>query len=93
MSAYVCVCMCVVGSITWPHLKACRVNNLATFVSLPFLFFKNILLSVGRMRFLKKIKLPRTMNENCRVNNLATCPPKKYEQNVARLLTLRWPGY
>ena len=42
-----------VGSTTWPHFKACRVNNLATFVSLPsFLFFKNLLLSAGRMTFL-----------------------------------------
>ena len=82
---YVCmyVCMCVVGSTTWPHLKPCRVNNLATFVSLPF--FKNILLSAGRMIFLKKNKaLNNILSENCRVNNLATCPPKNADKNVAR---------
>ena len=44
------VCMCAVKSKTWPHFKACRVNNLATFVSLSF-FKKKLLHSAGGMRF------------------------------------------
>ena len=47
LSLYIYIYIYAVGSLSWPHCKACRVNNLATFVSLPFLFFKNILLSAG----------------------------------------------
>ena len=42
----------------------------------------------------EKAKLSKSnYNENCRVNNLAACPLKTGHKNVARLLTLRWPGY
>ena len=52
---YIYIYMLAVGPITWPHFKAWRANNLATFVSLPFCFSKIFfLLSAGRMRFLKK---------------------------------------
>ena len=63
---YVCMCIyiCAVGSITWPS----KVNNLA--VSF-FLFFKILLHSAGRMRFLKKQVLTKKKCEKSRVNNLA----------------------
>ena len=81
----------LVGSITWPHFKACRVNNLATFVSLPFFWFmKDLFFLQGEWD--KKQSIQKK-NENCRVNNLATCPPKNMDKNVARLSTLRRPGY
>ena len=46
--------MHAVGSMIGPHVALCWVNKWATCSFLSFLCFINILLSAGRMRFLKQ---------------------------------------
>ena len=62
---YIYTYMHAVGSITWSHYKACRVNNLATFVSLPFFVFREFLKALETTTAMKRRKISCSCGSDC----------------------------